>query len=66
MATSMRAEGREVEISVWSDDLSEGEEPRPLTFNRLLVLLDDDEGLVRLGLGTMEALAKAEGRILWH
>ncbi|TKS61800.1 MAG: hypothetical protein EWM72_00202 [Nitrospira sp.] len=31
-----------------------------------LVRLTDEDGLIRLGLGFMEAFARAEGRILWH
>ena len=31
-----------------------------------LVLLTDTDGLVRMGLGLMEAFAQAKGRILWH
>ena len=31
-----------------------------------LVALADEKGLMRLGLGLMEAFARAEGRTLWH
>ena len=31
-----------------------------------LVALADTDGLVRMGLGVMEAFAKVEGRVLWH
>lgn len=31
-----------------------------------LVALADTDGLVRMGLGVMEAFAKVEGRALWH
>lgn len=31
-----------------------------------LVCLTDEDGLIRLGLGLMEAFAQAKGRALWH
>ncbi|MFO0699613.1 MAG: hypothetical protein U0236_10305 [Nitrospira sp.] len=36
-----------------------------MDFDRLVFLADTD-GLVRMGLGLIEAFARAEGRILWH
>ena len=38
---------------------------KTMTLDRL-VLLADTAGLTRMGLGLMEAVARAEGRILWH
>lgn len=40
-------------------------ETEAMTLDRLVSLADND-GLVRMGLGLMEAFAQAEGRILWH
>jgi hypothetical protein len=41
------------------------EDDKTMTLDRL-VLLADTAGLTRMGLGLMEAVARAEGRILWH
>ncbi len=40
-------------------------EVEAMTLDRLVSLADND-GLVRMGLGLMEAFAQAEGRVLWH
>lgn len=39
--------------------------PETMNLDRLMTLADTD-GLVRMGLGVMEAFAKVEGRVLWH
>ncbi len=52
-------------------DISETQQERGLAdhetmnLDRLMALADTD-GLVRMGLGVMEAFAKVEGRVLWH
>jgi hypothetical protein len=43
----------------------EEQEAEDMTLEGLLALADE-KGLMRLGLGLMEAIAKAEGRALWH
>lgn len=52
----------EVPVSIWKTLEPETE---AMTLDRLVSLADND-GLVRMGLGLMEAFAQAEGRILWH
>lgn len=52
-------------------DISETQQEREradhetMNLDRLMALADTD-GLVRMGLGVMEAFAKVEGRVLWH
>jgi hypothetical protein len=41
------------------------QEAEHMTLDKL-VALTDEKGLVSLGLALMEALARAEGRTLWH
>lgn len=43
----------------------EEQEGEHMTLDKL-VALADEKGLMRLGLGLMEAFARAEGRTLWH
>lgn len=52
---------------VISDTQSASEQDDQETMNLdRLVALADTNGLVRMGLGVMEAFAKVEGRVLWH
>lgn len=55
--------GRASEGSQREEEQKEDDET--MTLDRL-VLLADTDGLTRMGLGLMEAFARAEGRVLWH
>ena len=58
--------GDEALLRVTSTRLKkEEQEAEDMTLDGLLALADE-KGLMRLGLGLMEAFAQANGRALWH
>jgi len=41
------------------------QDPENMPLDRILALVDDD-ALLRIALGIIEAIAQAKGRVLWH
>lgn len=52
-------------VRVASGTQRERDDQETMNLDRLVALADTD-GLIRMGLGVMEAFAKVEGRAFWH